>query len=123
MRSNPLLRNKVILVLSPQSWDKMMLAKHHYALELAKAGNRVYFLNPPDNKHWNLKKASERVKIEPSTINSNLFFIDQRLYFPFFMQFHARKIYDLLIKKQIRDILKMIGQPVDIVWSFDIGNL
>ena len=41
------LRNKTILIISPQAWGKMFLSKHHYAIELAKRGNAVYFLNPP----------------------------------------------------------------------------
>jgi hypothetical protein len=101
----------------------MMLAKHHYALELAKSGNKVYFLNPPDNTNWNLKNLTRRIRIRPATVNPNLFLIDQQLYFPFNFKFHFRSVYNFLIKKQIRDILKSIGQPVDIIWSFDIGNL
>lgn len=41
--------NKTILIISPEPWGKMMISKHHYALELAKLGNEVYFLNPPNN--------------------------------------------------------------------------
>src|SRR5450432_367385 len=123
MLSNLLLNNKVILVLSPQSWGKMMLAKHHYALELAKAGNLVFFLNPPDNNHWSLRKASDRIRIRVSAENPNLSIIDQELYFPYLLKFHARKMYNRLVKKQIRDILKTVGRRVDILWSFDLGNL
>ena len=100
-----------------------MLAKHHYALELAKAGNEVYFLNPPDNLHWNLKKDETRIRISAVPGHANLFVIDQELYFPYMLKYHARKIYNLLVKKQIRAILKKIGHPVDILWSFDLGNL
>ena len=100
-----------------------MLAKHHYALELAKAGNQVFFLNPPDNNHWGFKKASDRIRIRVSAENPNLSIIDQELYFPYMLKFHARKMYNQLIKKQIRDILKTIGRRVDILWSFDLGNL
>jgi hypothetical protein len=116
-----LLTNKVILIISPQSWGKMMLAKHHYALELAKKGNQVYYLNPPDNfsRSWN----KNRIKIAPVPGQSNLFVIDQQLYFPYKLKFHFRSIYDVLIKKQIRDILKSIPKPIDIIWSFDLGNL
>ncbi len=56
-------------------------------------------------------------------ISAGLFIIDQQLYFPYRIKFHARKIYNRLIKKQIRDILRAIHKPVDIIWSFDIGNL
>jgi hypothetical protein len=123
IQSNPFLRNKVILVVSPQSWGKMMLAKHHYALELAKAGNSVYFLNPPDNFHWNLKGASKRISIKVSQESPNLSIVDQVLYFPYIFKYHARPLYNFLIRKQIRDILNVIGRPVDILWSFDLGNL
>lgn len=100
-----------------------MLAKHHYALELAKAGNKVYFLNPPDNINWSVKTPGKRIRVRASGINPDLFLIDQELYFPFSLKFHARPVYDFLVKKQIRGILKVIGVPVNIVWSFDIGNL
>ncbi len=117
------MNNKVILVLSPQAWGKMMLAKHHYALELAKAGNTVYFLNPPDNDQWHIKKATERIKIRQAPENANLWFIDQELYFPYVLKFHSRPVYNFLIRKQIQDILQVIARPVDLVWSFDLGNL
>jgi len=118
-----LLINKVILILSPQSWGRMKLAKHHYALELAKAGNLVYFINPPDNIHWYMKSAQDRIRIRVSDENMNLLIVDQKLYFPYLLKFHARSIYNILIKKQIRDISKAIAHPVDILWSFDLGNL
>ncbi len=100
-----------------------MLAKHHYALELAKAGNKVYFLNPPDNDNWSVKSSGKRIRVRASGVNPGLFLIDQELYFPFSLKFHARPVYNIFIKKQIKHILKAVGVPVDIVWSFDIGNL
>ncbi|HTB25833.1 MAG TPA: hypothetical protein VK711_10690 [Puia sp.] len=117
------LTGKRILVISPQAWGNMLISKHHYALELARRGNQVYFLNPPDNNHWNLKGADKRIEIRVSNADPNLWLVDQVLYFPYIFKFHARNIYNLLIKKQIRNILEVIGKPVDIVWSFDLGNL
>lgn len=117
------LSNKVILILSPQSWGNMLLSKHHYALGLAKRGNPVYFLNPPDNDHWNIKSGKDRIQIHSSPLHANLFLIDQKLFFPYNLKFHSRRLYNILIKKQIRDILREINRPVDIVWSFDLGNL
>ena len=110
-------------MISPQAWGNMLISKHHYALELARRGNQVYFLNPPDNDHWNLKGADKRIKICVSNVDPNLFLVDQVLYFPYLLKFHARNIYNLLIKKQIRNILEVIGKPVDIIWSFELGNL
>ena len=45
------LKGKTILILSPQSWGKMFVSKHHYAIGLAKKGAVVYFLNPPDQEN------------------------------------------------------------------------
>jgi glycosyltransferase involved in cell wall biosynthesis len=117
------LTNKVILILTPQSWGNMLLAKHHYAIELAKRGNEVYFLNPPDNLHWNWRGASKRIKIERSAIHPSLFLVNQKLFFPYNLKFHSRKLFNVLIKKQIREILQILPGAVDVLWSFDLGNL
>jgi len=117
------LRSKTILVLSPQSWGRMLISKHHYALELAKRGNRVYYLNPPENDRWSLRDAKSRITISSLPENENLFLVQQKLYFPYLLKFHSRPVYNFLIKKQIRDILGVINTPIDIVWSFDLGNL
>ncbi len=117
------LNHKVILILTPQAWGKMLLAKHHYAIELAKRGNEVYFLNPPDNHHWSWKKSRERIRIESLPDHPNLYIIHQKLYFPYKLKFHARWLYNPLVKKQIRDILQVIPKEVDMIWSFDLGNL
>jgi hypothetical protein len=117
------LSGKTILIISPQKWGSMLVSKHHYALELAKRGNQVYYLNPPDNHRWKLNKAEKRINIKQSLLHSNLYLVDQLLYFPYLLKYHFRKLYHLLIRKQISDILEMIGKPVDIIWSFDIGNL
>ncbi len=41
--------NKTILFISPGPWGINHVSKHHYAIELAKIGNDVYFLNPPSD--------------------------------------------------------------------------
>ena len=117
------LNHKVILILTPQAWGKMLLAKHHYAIELAKQGTEVYFLNPPDNHHWSWRKPRERIIIESLPDHPNLHIIHQKLFFPYRLKFHARRLYNSLIKKQIRGILQAIPGEVDMIWSFDLGNL
>src|SRR5579862_3671957 len=97
------LAGKTILVISPQAWGDMLISKHHYALELARRGNQVYFLNPPDNDHWNLKGPDKRIQIRVSKVNPNLYLVDQLLYFPYLLKYHARGLYNLLIKRQIRN--------------------
>ncbi len=113
-----LLTGKTILILSPQSWGIMLLSKHHYAIELAKANNTVYFLNPPND----IKKG-KRFLIRPSGIHENLFLVDHRLNFPFILKFHALGIFHFFMRMHLRKLLQFIGRPIDIVWSFDIGNV
>lgn len=114
------LKNKRILIISPQAWGQMFISKHHYALALAKMGNRVYFLNPPE---LNSKKKPGYIHIESSCAHHNLFLIDHTLKFPFLLKFHAIKIFHLLMGYHIQKLLNKIGEPIDFVWSFDQGNL
>ena len=112
------LSGKKILILSPQSWGKMLLSKHHYALELAKAGNKVYFLNPPDQSGSISRGA---IQVELSELSSNLHFIQHRTFFPFWIKFRSFTLFQWLMKFQIARLLKQLGK-IDIVWSFDIGD-
>ncbi len=40
-------KNLNILIISPNYWGTMFVSKHWYAIELAKRGNTIYFLQPP----------------------------------------------------------------------------
>jgi glycosyltransferase involved in cell wall biosynthesis len=113
------LRDKTILVVSPQSWGKMFISKHHYAIELARRGNKVLFLNPPENE---LVNGQNGIAIVPSGVTDNLFLVHHRLSFPYRLKFHALPLFHWLMQFHVRKLLKEIG-PVDIVWSFDLGNL
>lgn len=110
------LQQKNIVILSPQSWGNMMLSKHHYAIELAKKGNKVYFLNPPNDP-----TPAERVLVKPSGIHENLFIVENKLFFPYNLKFHALPLFHWLMKQQVKMICKHIPGNIDIVWSFDIG--
>jgi len=116
----PALKDKTILILSPQSWGKMFVSKHHYALQLAREGNRVYFLNPPADKS---PVPGKKIVIQPVDGQQDLFLIHHRLSFPYNIKFHFIGLFHALMKPHVRRILKEIGRPVDIVWSFDLGNL
>jgi glycosyltransferase involved in cell wall biosynthesis len=114
------LQGKTILLISPQGWGRMFISKHHYAIELARQGNLVYFLNPPDEKK---NKRSRKISIEPSGVHENLFLIYHRLSFPYDLKFHFISLFHKLMKPHIKKILRHIGRPIDIIWSFDLGNL
>jgi glycosyltransferase involved in cell wall biosynthesis len=112
------LQNKTILLISPQSWGKMFVSKHHYAVELAKKGNSVYFLNPPGEM-----KSNKKISIEPSGAHENLFLVQHRLSFPYNLKFHFIGLFHALMKPHVKRIIKKIPGQIDIVWSFDLGNL
>jgi len=116
----PSLTNKTILILSPQSWGNMFVSKHHYAIELARRGNTIYFLNPPDQ----VKVARTKpIEIKASGIHPNLYLIEHALSFPYQLKFRAMPVFHWFMKFHIQKILKEIGNSIDIVWSFDLGNL
>jgi hypothetical protein len=111
-------KNKSIVIVCQQDWGEMFISKHHYAVELAKLGNTVYFLNGPDQRK-SLKKGEIKIT---ATKYPNLFTVEHNLFFPYVLNFKARYIYDHLIKIHIDKILKKIAHPIDIVWSFDLSN-
>ncbi|HEX8333434.1 MAG TPA: hypothetical protein VF622_12470, partial [Segetibacter sp.] len=113
------LNKKTILLISPQFWGEMFISKHHYALELAKKGNNVYFLNPPSESRLFFKGL---ISIQVSSLNKNLFLINHSLFFPYNLKFHFISVFHWLMGFHLRRLLKKIGK-VDIVWSFDLGNL
>ncbi|HXB06400.1 MAG TPA: hypothetical protein VNW04_04775 [Puia sp.] len=115
-----MLTGKTILVISPQRWGNMYLSKHHYAIELAKRGNTVYFLNPPDET---ARAKRGRIAVAEEGNMPGLWVIDHSLRFPYQLKFHAMSLFHLLMRPHVAAILKKIGRPVDVIWSFDLGNL
>ncbi|HTB53358.1 MAG TPA: hypothetical protein VK718_11355 [Ferruginibacter sp.] len=112
------LKDKTILIISQQDWGDMFISKHHYALELAKRGNRVYFINSPDQK---AKLKPGQIIIE-ETRHAGLFTVSHRFFFPYFIRFKSAYLFDKLVTIHINKLIRKIGRPIDIVWSFDIAN-
>jgi len=100
------LRNCNILLISPEPWGDHKVSKHHYAHELSRRGNKVYFLNSPSTE-WGKKEIEE-----------NLFILD---YKPSFRGY-ARMPYFLaayFIRLDFRKIERRLGVKFDVVWNFD----
>ena len=100
------LRNKKILIISPEFWGDNHLSKHHYAIELAANGNQVYYLNPP-SQETNITRISDSLIV----IN----YVDR---------FKGKNRLPNWIRVPIMQWIwsaleKRIGAPIDIVWSFD----
>lgn len=113
------LKGQTILIISPQTWGTMFLAKHHYAIALARRGNKVLFLNPPDIKSTQFPSL---VELKASELEPNLTLIEHRLFFPNWLRFKAAWLFQFLMRFHMRAILKKINTPIDLVWSFDLGN-
>ena len=105
---------KTYLLISPQPWGKMFLSKHNYSIELAEAGNKVYFLNPPTYKKFSTK-LNVRVKEE----QQNLFLIDYDLSVPVHvLRFKARPVYDFIINNSLVRKLNKLAK-FDELWCFE----
>lgn len=104
--------DKTILIISPQSWGKLYTSKQHYALELSRLGNIVYFLNPPT------RKIGLEFQIEKN-IAQNIFIINYQLPFPYILRFHFPDLYDILFQMTLRSIKNKINEKFDLVWCFD----
>lgn len=121
-----MLSNNVILVISPQEWGKMFVAKHHYALELAKRNNKVFFLNPPlQDGLYQVGKGF--IDIVPSGAHDNLYLINHRLNFPYILKFKGKGLFLFLMRFHVKNILRLIngqaGAMPGVVWVFDQGNM
>jgi len=112
------LKDKTVYLISYEEWGDMLMSKHHYAIELTRAGNTVYFINHPD-----LRKRERRgsVKVEP-TRYERLFCVKNRLWTPYFIKYKYPGLFRWLSRFHIHRIVKAIGKKPDIVWSFDTGN-
>ena len=96
----------------------MLMSKHHYAVELSKMGNTVYFINHPDRRH-RLKRGEVRVA---ETRYKNLFSVSHRLIHPYFFKYKYKGVYNFLTALHLKKLIRKIGAKPDVVWTFDIGN-
>ena len=106
-------RDKTIFILSPEAWGVMRISKHHYAIELARMGNRVFFFEPPS------LKGSTRGVLIPTNEG-----VQRLTYKPVARgkRYVGRKLYALLQRRQMRSFIReLTGQP-DVVWCFDQGT-
>jgi hypothetical protein len=100
------LKGKNILLISPESWGVNYLSKHHFAIELSKSGNHVFFLNPPAR----LKRITN--------VGKNLRVVD---YKPTFRGLRKlpKFISGILIKREIESLERWLKIDFDIIWNFD----
>jgi glycosyltransferase involved in cell wall biosynthesis len=103
-----------ILIVSPQPWEHLQLSKHHYAIELARRGNEVIFLDPPD-------ATLSGISIARADRYDGIKVIRYRQSAPLFLRFHSRRLFDFIQRSQVEEILGRVG-GIDVVWCFDFNT-
>lgn len=106
-----------VLLISPQRWGTMRVTKHHYAIELAKLGHEVYFLEPTEPS-W--KWRNSIFELSSSDVQG-VTLVRQEINVPYNLKFHVRGVFDWFIKRHIEQLEKQLG-PFGLVWSFDLAN-
>ncbi len=109
------MKDKKILLISPEPWGINFVSKHHYANYLAKE-NTIYFLNPANGFS---KNPLGNVSCKLKTIKKGLITIDYVNLIPRLNNL-PKAVQKRTYKKQAKQIQKAIGiEKIDIVWSFD----
>jgi glycosyltransferase involved in cell wall biosynthesis len=101
------LRDKNILLISPEPWKHIHVSKHHYAIHLGQRGNRVFFLGPPGN-----------VDATSPTTYPNVSSV-QYTGFPRGLRFYPRVLQRYFLQKRFAALAALCDSRFDIVWSFD----
>lgn len=107
MEGKMILRDKNILLISPEPWEHIHVSKHHYAIQLGQKNNKVFFLGPPGT----IQSASE-------TPYTNVVSV-QYFGFPKGIRFYPRVLQKCFIRKKFNELEALCGVTFDIVWSFD----
>lgn len=100
------LEDLVIWIISPEHWGEQLVSKHHYALELAKRGNDVLFIEPAGGN-----------EIQPTTAADNLQVMSWKPLRG--MRKLPRSIARQLQKREYHRIAAQTGALPDLIWSFD----
>lgn len=101
------LSGKRILIISPENWGLPHVSKHHYAIELAKRNNEVWYCGPNDT--------NDRTPEGINTIATPKI--------PRGMRFMPSWIRGLFNRRFALYFRQLCGAEIDIVWSFDTSRL
>lgn len=109
---------RTIVILSTEPWGKMLLSKMHFALELVRKGNKVFFVNPPRELPGNklavigeVMEGGNLTIIHTNIVRGSLFLRHKLLF-----------LYRLLNRRYVRAIKKLVGSKIDEVWSFNANQ-
>jgi glycosyltransferase involved in cell wall biosynthesis len=106
-----LFSNNNILLISPEPWDGISVSKHHYAIELSKRGNTVFFLNPPNREQ---QQAIAITKVA----DYNIWKVDYKVllrgarFLPSFVRIFFERRF-------LRKLEQIVRKKIDVVWNFE----
>lgn len=112
--TNTVIKDKVILLISPEPWGQNFVSKHHYAHYLSK-NNKVYFLNPAKGFS---KVPMTSMKVGINEVETNLLTVDYLNLLPR-LNYLPKSVQASTYRKQSAAIQKAISDKIDLVWSFD----
>ena len=101
---------KNVLLISPNKWGDIHLSKHLYAMELAKIGYKVFFLNPPSrsiSKIYEVKKIKENLNV-----------INYKLLIPGRLKEIMPKIYYIYMIWVVNRISKLLDEKIFMTIDF-----
>lgn len=107
------LKDKCILLISPEPWHGLRMSKHHWAEALAKRGNRVLWLDAPRSSGRGPVRITREDPVERVAYHHWLRGVNR-------MPESVQRWYG---DRLIRQIEKKAGRSIDIVWSFDMSRL
>ena len=107
-----MLKTRTIFLVSPAAWDFIFVSKHHYAMELAKRGNRVFFVNPPQEG----KPGQINIREVPG--QPGLHLVD---YSPKYrgLRFLPRFAMRWADQQLLKAVEKQAGVRFDVIWNFE----
>ncbi|MGY6562490.1 MAG: hypothetical protein ACXITV_10315 [Luteibaculaceae bacterium] len=108
----------VILIISPDAWGDYYLSKHHYAIEAAKQGHTVFFLNYANSKGKRSLLPSFELE---ETLFANLSVISYTSPFKGLVKYPAF-LQNMIFSYFANQILALINKPIDVLWSFDVAR-
>lgn len=94
-------RNRLVILISPQTWDHLPVSKHHYARTLAAVGNEVYFIEPP------LFGYKENTKY--NSPENGVTIVKWGVQVPYWTKFYLPWVY----KRKLREILGEVREKLD----------
>lgn len=111
------IKNRIVLIVSNEPWGNIWFSKQHYANELAKMGNKVYFINP--NNKWKFSNLFSFKTTIHKTDCENIVVVSTKNNFPqFYFKSILTRVNDFINCQKLNSIVNL-DNPSLIWWKFE----